>query len=201
VTSPGLRCRIHGGKSLAGPASPSYKHGRYSRYLPSHLVERYQEAITDPELLALRDEIALVDVRLAALLQRIDTGETTSLWSKLLAIHIQMQQALAGEDDEVFQNAFQALGATIECGGREDDTWIAINRQLEQRRKLVESERKRLVEMQQMITAEQAMILLTAVVDVIRQNVTDRDTLASISTGIKQLVSAGPRGGVDTITG
>jgi|tagenome__1003787_1003787.scaffolds.fasta_scaffold17828931_1 hypothetical protein len=26
------RCQLHGGKSLAGEASPRFKHGRYSKY-------------------------------------------------------------------------------------------------------------------------------------------------------------------------
>lgn len=43
----------------------------------------------------------------------------------------------------------------------------------------MESERKRLVEMQQVITAEQAMTFLGAVVAAIRRYVTDRDTLAA----------------------
>jgi len=200
VKAAGLRCRFHGGKSLSGIASPSYKHGRYSKYLPTHLIDRYQEAVTDPELLALRDEIALVDVRLSELLQRISTGETASLWDQLKAVYVEMQEALAAQDTAIFREAFTKLGGIIQQGGNNDDVWAAIGRQLEQRRKLVESERKRLVEMQQVITAEQAMTLLTAVVDVIRQNVTDRNTLAAISAAIKQLVSAGPRGGVDAIT-
>jgi hypothetical protein len=33
------RCRLHGGKSLAGPASPSFKHGRHSKWLPKEVAE------------------------------------------------------------------------------------------------------------------------------------------------------------------
>jgi hypothetical protein len=54
----------------------------------------------------------------------------------------------------------------------------------------VESERKRLVDMEQMITVERTMVLLSAVISVIRDNVTDRKTLHKISTDIGQLISS-----------
>ena len=65
---------------------------------------------------------------------------------------------------------------------------------LDQSRKLVESERKRYVEMQQMLTTEQAMTMLAMVVETIRRHVTDRAALAAISADIAKLVVATPRG-------
>jgi hypothetical protein len=185
---------------LAGAAAPAYKHGRHSKYLPARLVERYGEAVGDSELLALRDEIALVDVRLGELLERIDTGESQALWMQLGATFEEMQQSYASQNASGFARAVKNLAAIIEQGGRADQVWDDIGKQLEQRRRLVESERRRLVDMQQMLTAEQAMVLLAAVVDVVRQNVTDRDTLAAISADIKRLVLAGSlRRGTDVI--
>jgi hypothetical protein len=32
------RCNLHGGKSLPGIASPRYKHGLYSKYIPQGLA-------------------------------------------------------------------------------------------------------------------------------------------------------------------
>jgi len=37
------RCRMHGGKSLRGIASPRFKHGRYSKDLVARLAGRYLE--------------------------------------------------------------------------------------------------------------------------------------------------------------
>jgi hypothetical protein len=56
-------CRFHGGKVPRGPALPQFRHGRYSRFLPSRLAATYQTAAKDPELLSLRHEFALVDAR------------------------------------------------------------------------------------------------------------------------------------------
>jgi hypothetical protein len=41
---PSKRCRMHGGKSLKGIASPHYKHGLYSVYSPIAVLVRAQEA-------------------------------------------------------------------------------------------------------------------------------------------------------------
>ena len=58
------RCKLHGGKSLAGAAHPNFKTGRYSKYLPKHLAKAYDEIKADPKLLQLDDDVALLEARL-----------------------------------------------------------------------------------------------------------------------------------------
>lgn len=60
---------------------------------------------------------------------------------------------------------------------------------IEQRRRLVETERKRLVDMQQMITTEQAMLLVGALLGIIRARVNDRDILAAIQSDVNGLLA------------
>lgn len=183
----GERCRLHGGRSLAGVASPSFKHGRYSKYLPGRLVGRYEEARADPELLALRDEIALVDVRLAELLQRLETGESPGGWAQLRGVYSNLVRAQGNNDVQGITTALQKFESIIEGGGQEDAAWGETIALLDQRRKLVESERKRLVEMQQMITTEQALALLARIQQVILDNVDDRRVITAISAEFKRI--------------
>ena len=68
---PNGRCSKHGGKSLAGIASPRFTTGRWSAVLPTRLAARYQAAQADPALLAARDEVALVDARIAEVLEPV----------------------------------------------------------------------------------------------------------------------------------
>src|SRR4051812_32142589 len=84
---PNGRCRMHGGATPRGPALPQFKHGRYSRSLPTRLAAQYEAAQSDPVLMELRDEIALNDARLADLLGRVDTGESGSLWGAAAKAH------------------------------------------------------------------------------------------------------------------
>lgn len=67
-------CRAHGGATPRGIASPHLQHGRWSKDLPTQLARRYEAAVEDPDLLSLRDEIALVDTQISVLLAISDVA-------------------------------------------------------------------------------------------------------------------------------
>ena len=67
-------CAIHGGKTRQGVSSGQFQHGRYSKYLPARLLERYEESRSDPDLLGFRDELALTDARLSQVVELLNTG-------------------------------------------------------------------------------------------------------------------------------
>lgn len=188
------RCRLHGGKSLAGIASPAFRHGRYSKHLPTRLAATYEEAAADTELLALREDIALLDARLEDLLARVDTGESGRLWQAAQQAFWKFRAASDSKRPEKMREALIELEHTIGRGVSDYAAWNEITAMLEQRRKLVESERRRLVDMQQMITTERTMVLLAAVVDTVRKHVEDRNALSAIAADIRALVSVETRG-------
>ena len=138
----------------------------------------------------MRGDIALVDSRLSELLEHIETGEAVSAWVSLQETYAQFvlaRQEGNGQADELVTE----LGNLIERGASEQVVWREIGETIDRRKRLVESERKRLVEMNQMITSERAMILLSAVVSIIKRNVDDRKVLASISAEIGKLLVVG----------
>jgi len=181
---------MHGGKTLTGLASPLLKKGRYSKYLPDRMLERYQESQEDPELLNLSAEISLVDSRLAELLQRVDTGETKDLWAQA-SRQIKDIKA-AGSDRMLVARLINELAETIKEAQDDYSAWDEISRQMEQRRRLVESERKRLVEMQNFISQEKAILLIGALTDAIKRHVTDRKTLSAISSELVRFLGNAP---------
>jgi len=67
--------------------------------------------------------------------------------------------------------------------------WTEIIELFENRRKLVESERKRLVEMGQMVTVEQVNGILGAVLNSVLGNVSDKKALGAISADVARLIS------------
>ncbi|MFZ5785510.1 MAG: HGGxSTG domain-containing protein [Acidobacteriota bacterium] len=194
IAMPNGRCRFHGGMSLAGPACPAFKTGRHSKYLPAKLLDRYHAAVADETLLELRHEVALLDVRIGEILAKIETGESSQVWTGLRDALRTFMDALSRRDAVRMREPLQRMQDLVSKGAAEYSAWDDVVELLEQRRKLVESERKRLVEMQQMMTNEQAMVLLAVVVDTIRKHVTDRQALAAISADITRLVAAQPRG-------
>jgi len=186
-------CYHHGGRSLVGLANPNFRDGRHSRYLPKRLNELYAAALADPELLALRDDIALVDARIADVLTRADTGESGRLWRDLQATFRRLNEAKT--DPDAVRRHLRDLGELIERGTADDATWAEVRALIEQRRRLVESEAKRLVQGQHMITADRLNLLLAVVVQVVRTHVHDRATLAAISADLGALVAGEPGGG------
>lgn len=186
---PNGKCYLHGGKSPAGLASGTFRTGRYSKALPARLLARYEQAQTDPDLLALREEVVLLDARLADVLSRVDTGESGALWKQARqAMHAFLRARVAGKKKEMHE-ALTALEDVITRGAADYAAWDEIASVIEQRRKLVESERKRLIEMQQTITAEKAMTLVQALLESVRQNVTDRQQLAAIQSDFVRLMT------------
>lgn len=188
------RCRLHGGLTPAGASHYNFKTGRYSKVLPARLRERYEEAAADPELLALREDIALLDSRLDDLLKRVDAGESDTLWKQVHSAWREHKKARRRDDEDAERETFEELDELISRGIGDLAAWAEVRQALEQRRRLVESERKRLVDMQQMLTAEQAMVFVTAVTDAVRRHVTDRKTLTAIARELVQLTSVPGRG-------
>lgn len=182
---------MHGGTSKIGIASGTIQHGRYSKHLPTRLAARYEEAASDSELLNLRHDIALVESRLVDVLGRVDSGESGKLWAELHASWAAFKRARAlGKADEMAE-ALALHEQLISRGVSDYAAWHEVGSLLEQKRKLAESERKRLVEMQQTITTEQALLFVSAVMDSVRRNVDDRNALAAISRDLERTSLSG----------
>ena len=191
------RCHKHGGPTPRGPASPQFKHGRYSRYLPSRLGERYAEALADPDLLALWQDVALVDARLSDLLARVDSGESGQRWQAAQKALAAYMKALGGYDPLARDAALAELAETISTATTDHAAWSEIARLLDQRARLVEGERRRLEAAEQKMTVSEAMALLAAVTETVRLHVEDQTTLGRIAADLGKLLARpaqpGPR--------
>ena len=187
-------CQVHGaGSVLKGRpgGTPLRKAGgRYSKRLPSRLLAKYEEAVNDTELLSIRDDIAIVDTRIQDLLSRVDTGEAAKHWFSASGALNDLTKAIRKSDTDGMASAINALRQNIGAGVSDYAAWNDIASFLEQRRRLVESERKRLLEMQQYITVERINVLIGAILHIIYGNVKDRDAIAGIEHGIRKLISA-----------
>ncbi len=87
------RCRLHGGASLAGPASGTWDTGKFSKYLPTDLAERYDRHRRDPKLLEMREHVAIVDSQLERLLEQWAKGGTPAEWKQVFDLATELQDA------------------------------------------------------------------------------------------------------------
>jgi hypothetical protein len=159
------------------------------------LAAKYSEALADPELLALRDEVALVQTRETELLEHLDTGLSLARWRAAQQAHTELVIAIQEKDGASVQRALIALEDALgEPVTNDAAVWEQVVDLSEHRRRLVETEHKRLVAMQQMITTEQAMALLARVTESIRKHVSDPIVLAAVATELRSIVNVGAGG-------
>ena len=182
------RCRLHGGKTPRGIASPHFKHGRYSTALPVRLLERYARAVSDPDLIVLRDDIALVDAMMADVLLRLDSGESGELWRTLREEAQRFESRRRDHDTAGAGESLEEILALVRRGDVDSAARREALEHLDQRRKLAAEERKRLAELQTSITAERAMALIAAIAAIIKSHVHDQAIFAAIANDLAALI-------------
>lgn len=185
-------CRMHNGNAKRGFALPQTKDGRYSKYLPTRMLARYQQSATDPALLSLREEITLVDSRLADVLTRVDTGESGALWTKARETYKLLQKAMQAGDAAETRNQLSDLDSLLGRGVADWSAWSEIHKLLNQRKALVESERKALLDAHNAMTIDQGMVMVEALIQTVRAHVKDPAALQGISADLSRILGRAP---------
>jgi len=172
-------CVIHGGKTLQGAASGTYQHGRYSKSLPTQLAARAEEARRNPRLLSLDDDIAVAEARLAQLFEQVETGEAGRPWRALQGEMEAFGVASRLGDAAALEGHFQAMRTLVEQEVARGAAWEEIGRVWERRCKLVQTQVKTLTSLQQMVTSQQMMLFLGAI-------------MSAVTEAVKKHVEVGP---------
>jgi hypothetical protein len=163
------------GAKNRGIASPNFKHGNKSRYLPSRMLADYEEAIADPNLISLRSDIAVVRARTNDLLKRVDSGEAGQIWRSLQDSYQDFKTARSAADPVKMQESLELLGTLIERGAADSKIWFEVISTIEQGRKLIDSELKRLQALQVYIDSGAVITMLTAIAIQLKEIIENRD--------------------------
>lgn len=186
----GTKCYMHGGATPRGIASATFKTGRYSKYLPKGLLDIHEQVTNDPDLLSVRQEINLIDALIAAKLPILETGESAAHWEAAIKFVARARVAYKSEKYGDLEEALHELEALADNRRLFYATEQEVTSQIEQRRKLVETENKIIYNQEKSITAEQALLLVSALLDSIKRNVRDATTLNTIQADFIQVVGA-----------
>lgn len=189
-------CQLHGGKSgdLVGPLNPAWKGGassdklrlgRWADKLPSQLKGDYIEALRDPEILSLQDEIALVNTRIGEVLK---TATAYIDPNDLMAIVAALGSAIAAKDQTLIQAHYNALQTLASQHGNSEKAWSYAMKLTDRRRSLVESEQRRLVQNNMFMAREQVQRYAATIVEIVTRHVHDRATLLAIGADVKTLM-------------
>jgi hypothetical protein len=193
-------CYHHGGKSLAGPMAPSFKHGLYSKYLPTRFAELFQ-ALEGRDLLDLTEDIKLLHSRLMDVAKRVDSGESGEKWKQALQNYNDAREARQAGNTVAMAASLNALGELLVEGAADWDAWEKIEELVIKKTKVVESQRKRAVENQEMLTAQAVREMMRAITEglkrAVEKHVTDttlrNSIFASASSEFTRLVGSGSR--------
>lgn len=167
------RCRMHGGASLRGTSNPSFKTGEYSKFLPAKLDELYQDAISNPDLLEMSRHIALLEARVKDILSRSSEGDPVPEWKEVAEAFAQVETAILSGEPDTYIRALDRMHGYLDAGQKWDATWHQVLSTMEQLRKMVDTEVKRKKELHQMIPVERVMILVAALSNIVKRNVTN----------------------------
>ena len=182
------RCKFHGGASPRGIQANNYKHGGYSRDMTEQLAKRFREFQGDTELLSLRDDIALTTAGIAEKVASLHSGEAGDLWIEAHQKWRELLKAIKRQDEGESTTLMAEIGRILDSGYNNTLTWKDIHRKQDIKRKLVDSERKRLVDMRQMVTMEELMLVVGALVDSLKKHVHDAEALGHVSADLRKLL-------------
>lgn len=187
------RCKLHGGSSPRGPLSTSYKHGRdtaFSRSVPSDLATAYNEGRTPEQLLSLDEEIRLTKALQVEALQAMNAGDIEKLLGEGPPAAEDVREGIATADVGLIQRGAQVLANLFTDDLTKRAAGARRVRELfEQRRRLVDTERKLEEFTRAAMSAEQVLALMRGISDIITDEVGDRDALGRIQDRILQLTT------------
>ena len=187
-----LTCKFHGGLSKQGVEHQSYRHGLYANAaLPRRLENRLAAAAVDPATLSTHGEMAILQVRLGELLEKLSESGSEKMWKDAAASFAEYRGAVeAGEpDSDVARESVAALAGYFRSGQDEWATWRAIYELMGVKTKLVDSYTRRLSAANQMYTHSEISSLLVSILHTIDTLVDDPETRSKINTTIHKTIN------------
>lgn len=182
----------HGGRAKRGVESPTFKHGRYSKVVPRRLMRQFEAGRKDPQLLSLRNEISFIDAQLWEMIANLDELGVVETFREMNRLRRLAEAAEKQEDMAEFIAHVYKIFNLITSGVTEWQRLTQVQQMADRKQRLVESERRAVVEMRLIITAEEQAALLAEMLDIIYRNVTDVKTLARIENEFEaKLVASG----------
>jgi len=180
ATNGTTKCRLHGGNSLRGVASPSFKHGKYSRYSVPKLFTRWKELLEDPNPHSLLDEITLIRARIEDVLVSLEANTLRADWEGANITYRKYEVALRSKDAIGMGQALQELGGVLRAGMQQEDRWSVLESSLEQLRRMVETDRKAQDLSEKYLTVDQGMMIVSMAIAAVKDEVKDPQVLVRI---------------------
>lgn len=178
-----------------GANSPHYQGKNQSKYYPKQLLAIYEDVRESPQTIDVRNKIALVESLMNFKLQSLlnDEGErhgdAFAVWKKLKDLVASARIAYKSENYAGLEDSLDKMNDIANARMYRYETEDSIKADIEQWRKLIETEQKINLQGERAIAVESVMLLMAQVLDVIKAVVTDDRQRFEIASRFQQLLS------------
>lgn len=143
--------------------------GHYSGEIPIRLLGAYQASLENPELTRLENEIALIDMRVAQLMQEVkEDGDGAGDWRKAVTSFREARRCFVKRDLQMMDIAMNRLEGILEAKADRSKQWREIRDLISLRSKLCETETKIQERMRVLIKTSEAEKVVKAVVESVK---------------------------------
>lgn len=190
------RCRLHGGNTPMGPASPHWKHGHQSRHygyegvLKGRLRDRFLAMNDHPSLFSLQEDCKIARLRIEDALERIGTGETAKSWLELRKVFAKLRDAMRTGKDDVMADALVELERLIQHGASVYEAWHEADRAQQSLAKLIGAEAQRQIRQEVTMSMIEVMALVRRVQDIMTSRVQDKSVLQAITLDLSRMLES-----------
>jgi hypothetical protein len=178
---------MHGGRTPRGLASPLTRSGRYSRDLPTRVLTRYESALADPELLSVRDDIALLQGSIQGVMAEIREAEARPDLDAILGMVERISSDWQGWDWTRMNQELEALKGAITGQQQARSAMREVRELIKEKATLIAAENRLLADRQAFISVEQFLLAMRALGAAVRRLVDDPDTLRAIDAEFRRL--------------
>jgi hypothetical protein len=156
--------------------------------IPDDLVETYRLAMTDPDRLSQHAELALVTARIDDLLATLNKSSSLEDIPLIVKANNDLKKAWHLGDNSLLEMAMYDLDQRINSVATQEGAWGEIIRLVEMRRKLVDNERKYMVQLGQLVPLQDVIHLMQEIANVVVRYVTDDNAKRQILTQMELLL-------------
>jgi hypothetical protein len=181
------RCKLHGGATPTGAASPHFKHGMYTKVLPKNLKANFDKLMSDPQLLEGRAETSLMQLRLTQLAGRVQCNESGSAWRELQAIFARFRTANDAGDQTGMLAELNRMNELVNGEVNDEAAWQELTEFVEKATRVAEREWKRVLANRQVATVEQVQAIVKSLSGAVLLYVSDPTTRQKIAEHVNRL--------------
>ncbi len=183
---------MHGGKISPMHGSNKGEIDGVKTHLPKSLCKHFERAINDPELLSLTKDVARLEGFIEDRFEKMAAGPLPAELWKSVEFYTKEIRARADSGDEKKAAEIPVLCRKLEevvangLGYEKSETEALTL--IQEKRKVAETEHKRLQMIGGLITVQEAMALMGQVVKILHMHVNEPRVLKAIATDVTKLV-------------